>query len=78
MQRIALITYLYGEKSNSVSGLRTESWAKAFAAAGIEPTVFTRDWEHGKEIKVGGHMDSTDYKEPGITETGTLRMIYLP
>lgn len=69
---------MYGEKSNSVSGLRTESWAKAFADAGIEVTVFTRDWEHGKDINVGEHMDSTHYTKPIVTESGKLRMICLP
>lgn len=69
---------MYGEKSNSVSGLRTESWAKAFADAGIEITVFTRDWEHEKEINVGEHMDSTHYTKPIITEFVNLRMICLP
>lgn len=78
MFKIALITYLYGEKSNSVSGLRTESWAKAFAAAGIEVTVFTRDWEYIKDIKAGGHMDSTGYTERRIMQSENMRIIYLP
>ena len=76
--RIALITYLYGEKSNSVSGLRTQSWAKALAAAGIEVTVFTRDWEFDDKIKAGEHMDSSDYKAPLITASENMRIIYLP
>lgn len=76
--RIALITYLYGEKSNSVSGLRTESWAKAFAKEGIAVTVFTRDWDNGRDILVGEHMDSTDYNDQVITESGNVRMFYLP
>ena len=78
MQRIALITYLYGEKSNSVSGLRTESWAKALAAAGIEVTVFTRSWDDKNDMKAGEHMDSTVYEESSITESGNLQIIYLP
>jgi hypothetical protein len=78
MQRIALITYLYGEKSNSMSGLRTESWVRAFAKAGIHVTVFTRDWSDDKEVKVGEHMDSTEYKYPVIKESENIRTIYLP
>lgn len=78
MFKIAIITYLYGEKSNSVSGLRTESWARAFAAAGMEVTVFTRDWEYIKNIKAGEHMDSAGYEEQRIIESGNLRIIYLP
>lgn len=78
MQRIALITYLYGEKSNSVSGLRTESWAKAFAAAGIEVTVFTRDWQYTEDIKAGEHMDTTGYKAYSIAPSANLKIIYLP
>jgi len=78
MHRIALITYLYGEKSNSMSGLRTESWARAFAKAGIQVTVFTRDWSDDKEVKVGEHMDSTEYTEPLIKESENIRTIYLP
>ena len=78
MQRIALITYLYGEKSNSVSGLRTESWARAFAAAGIEVTVFTRDWEYIKNIKAGVHQDSSELTERSILESGKLRIFCLP
>ncbi len=76
--RIALITYLYGEKSNSMSGLRTESWVKAFAKAGIHVTVFTRDWSDSKEVLVGEHMDSTDYTDIIIKESENIRTIYLP
>ncbi|MFM6924474.1 MAG: hypothetical protein ACKOU7_03160, partial [Ferruginibacter sp.] len=78
MQRIALITYLYGEKSNSVSGLRTESWAKAFAAAGVEVTVFTRDWEYMKDIKAGEHMGSTGYEAYSVAQSANLKIMYLP
>lgn len=78
MQRIALITYLYGEKSNSVSGLRTESWAKGLVAAGYEVVVFTRAWEYIKDIKAGEHMDSTDYTGRSIEGSGNLQIIYLP
>jgi hypothetical protein len=78
MHRIALITYLYGEKSNSMSGLRTESWVRAFAKAGIQVTVFTRDWSDEKEVKVGEHMDSTEYTKAVIKETENIRTIYLP
>lgn len=78
MQRIALITYLYGEKSNSVSGLRTESWARAFAAAGIEVTVFTRDWKYIKDIKVGVHQDSSELTEASFSQSENLCIICLP
>lgn len=78
MRRIALITYLYGEKSNSMSGLRTESWVKAFAKAGIHVTVFTRDWSDNKEVLVGEHMDSTEYIEPVIKESENIRLVFLP
>jgi len=76
--RIALITYLYGDKSNTVSGLRTESWAKGFAAAGIEVTVFTRDWDEVKDIKANEHMDSAGYTERRVEESANMRIIYLP
>jgi hypothetical protein len=76
--RIALITYLYGEKSNSMSGLRTESWVKAFAKAGIHVTVFTRDWSDDKDVLVGEHMDSTEYADIKIKESENIRTIYLP
>ncbi len=78
MQRVALITYLYGEKSNSVSGLRTESWAKGLAAAGFEVVVFTRAWEYIKDIKAGEHMDSTDYAGRSTEGSGNLQIVYLP
>lgn len=78
MQRIALITYLYGEKSTSMSGLRTESWARALVKAGIHVTVFTRDWEDGRALKAGEHFYDTEYTEPVITESGNLRVVFLP
>jgi hypothetical protein len=79
MQRIALITYLYAEKSNTVSGLRTESWAKGLAAAGIEVTVFTRDWEQVKNVKNSSeHTGSAEYAEKRVEESGGIRIIYLP
>jgi hypothetical protein len=78
LMKIALITYLYGDKSNTVSGLRTESWAKGFAAAGIEVTVFTRDWDEVKNIKASEHMDSAVYTERRVEESGNIRIIYLP
>jgi hypothetical protein len=78
MQRIALITYLYGEKSNSMSGLRTESWVKMFAAAGMEVTVFTRDWCHVKEIKANEHTGSTGYNDRRVEKSGKIQIIYLP
>jgi hypothetical protein len=76
--RIALITYLYGDKSNTVSGLRTESWVKAFAKAGIEVTVFTRDWDDVKDVKASEHMDSAGYAHRRVEESGNIRIIYLP
>lgn len=76
--RIALITYLYGEKSNSMSGLRTESWVRAFAKAGIQVTVFTRDWSDEKEVLVGEHMDSTEYTDAVIKEAEHIRTVFLP
>ncbi len=69
---------MYGDRSNTVSGLRTESWAKGFAAAGIEIIVFTRDWEEVKDIKASGHMDSAGYTERREEECGNIRIIYLP
>ncbi|MBL7701543.1 MAG: hypothetical protein JNM14_04800 [Ferruginibacter sp.] len=78
MQRIALITYLYGEKSNTVSGLRTQSWAKAFAAAGMEVTVFTRDWKEVKDIQASEHIGSAGYTNSREEWIDNIRLIYLP
>lgn len=61
-----------------MSGLRTESWVRAFAKAGIHVTVFTRNWSDDKDVKVGEHMDSAEYTEPVIKESENIRTIYLP
>jgi hypothetical protein len=78
MHRIALITYLYGEKSTSMSGLRTESWARALVKAGMHVTVFTRDWEDGRALKAGEHFYPTENTEPVIKELENLRIVFLP
>lgn len=77
MFRIAIITYFYGEKSNTVSGLRTESWARALANSGIDVTVFTRIW-NTREIKVEAITGSTDYQDKIIRQSENIQFVYLP
>jgi hypothetical protein len=78
MRNVAIITYWYGEKSNSMSGLRPESWAKALAKAGISVTVFTRDWNESSIPKAEEHMHSTDYTGQVTNESNNISIVYLP
>jgi len=61
-----------------MSGLRTESWARALVKAGMHVTVFTRDWEDGRALKAGEHFYPTENTEPVIKELENLRIVFLP
>jgi hypothetical protein len=75
--KIAIITYCYSDKSNTVSGLRPESWAKCLAEKGIDVTVFTRDWQWG-DGSASLLLDSTNYDEEKISYEGKIKIVYLP
>jgi hypothetical protein len=75
--KIAIITYCYSDKSNTVSGLRPESWAKYLSEKGFDVTVFTRDWQWG-DGSAPLLLNSTDYNKEIITYLEKVKIIYLP
>lgn len=75
--KIALITYCYSDKSNTVSGLRPESWAKCLAEQGMGVTVFTRDWVWS-DGSASALLDSAVNNEEIISYQNNIKIVYLP
>lgn len=75
--KVAIITYCYSDKSNTVSGLRLESWARALAQKGIDVTVFTRDWQWG-DGSASLLLESAHYDKEIVTCQDNIKIVYLP
>jgi hypothetical protein len=75
--KIAIITYCYSDKSNTVSGLRPESWAKCLSEKGIDVTVFTRDWQWG-DGSASLLLASSAYDKEIMANQGKIKIVYLP
>lgn len=75
--KVAIITYCYSDKSNTVSGLRLESWARSLAQKGIDVTVFTRDWQWG-DGSASLLLESAHYDKEIITCQDNIKIVYLP